>query len=205
MDFIAFDIETTGTVAGVDRVVEIGFVKFEKGEAVSTYSTLVDPGIPIPPDATRVNGITNDMVKGKPILDKLLPGLTEFCGDLPLVAHNAAFDFGFLQAEYLRAEEPAPRGAILDTLLLAKKLLPGLPNYRLSSLVAHFELGSGEFHRAQDDATFCGYVFLNLLTKMNKQVELISLSQLEAIMGKPVLRFPLIEKRPKQMDLFALI
>lgn len=89
MDFIAFDLETTGTVAGVDRIVELGAVRFLNGVPEAAFATLVNPGILIPPEATRVNKITDDMVSGKPYIIDLLDALTDFCGELPLVVHNA--------------------------------------------------------------------------------------------------------------------
>ena len=72
MDFIAFDLETTGTVPGVDRIVEIGAVKFSNGQPVETFSTLINPGIPIPEGASRVNGIFDDMVQGQPVIEDIL-------------------------------------------------------------------------------------------------------------------------------------
>src|SRR5580698_4507970 len=79
MRFIAFDLETTGIVAGVDRVVEIGAVRFIDGQVEGVFSTLVDPQIPMPPGASRVNGITDDMLHGKPRIDELLEPFAEFC------------------------------------------------------------------------------------------------------------------------------
>ncbi len=73
MTFVSFDLETTGFIAGVDRIVEIGAIRFINGTVDSVYSTLVDPLIEIPEGASRVNGISNDMVRGKPTIDKLLP------------------------------------------------------------------------------------------------------------------------------------
>jgi DNA polymerase III subunit epsilon len=204
MDFIAFDLETTGTVAGVDRIVELGAVRFINGEVEAAFSTLVNPGLPIPPEATRVNKITNDMVKGKPAIDCLLKPFTDFCGSLPLVAHNAPFDTAFLLSDYKLYQNPAPRGIILDTLPIARKLLPGLPNYRLGTLVTHFNIASGDFHRAQEDATYCGYLFLNLLRKIHDDISQIDTENLVRLTGRQAHYFPLIERQPQQLDLFSL-
>src|SRR5690606_32807161 len=95
MRFIAFDLETTGTLPGVDRIVEIGAVRFVNGEIDGVYSTLVDPQMPMPAGASAVNGITDEMLQGKPKIEELLSSLSEFCGDDILVAHNAAFDTQF--------------------------------------------------------------------------------------------------------------
>jgi len=203
MDFIAFDLETTGTVAGVDRIVEIGAVRFINGSPEAVFATLVNPGIAIPPEATRVNRITDEMVKGKPAIADLLDGFTEFCGDLPLVAHNAPFDTAFLVADYQANQIPAPRGLILDTLSIARKVLPGLPNYRLGTLVTHFKIANSEFHRAQEDATYCGEIFIHLLKKIDSNLSHINLENLISLTGRPAHYFPVIERQPKQLALFT--
>jgi DNA polymerase III subunit epsilon len=204
MEFIAFDLETTGTVPGVDRIVEIGAVRFQNGEPIAMFSTLVDPQISIPPGASAVNGITNDMVQGKPLISSLLESLTEFCADTPMVAHNASFDSQFLIADYKRLEYPTPRGIILDTLSMAKKVIPGMANYRLSTLVQHLKIPTGQFHRAEDDATACGRLFLEMFlrTKVNGQAP--ALEHLVALTGRPATYFPVIERQPKQLDLLSL-
>lgn len=205
MDFVAFDLETTGVVAGVDRIVELGAVRFVGGVPEAVFATLVDPQIPIPPDATRVNKITNDMVAGKPLIESLLDGLTEFCGELPMVAHNAPFDSAFLIADYQKLQVPAPAGIILDTLPMARKILPGMPNYRLGTLVAHFNIANSDFHRAEEDATYCGELLLNLIKKVSgSDNRLVEIENLVALTGRPELRFPIIERQPKQLDLFGL-
>jgi len=203
MDFIAFDLETTGTVAGVDRIVEIGAVRFRNGAPEAAFATLVDPQISIPPEATRVNNITNDMVKGKPTIGDLLDSFTEFCEELPLVAHNAPFDAAFLIADYKANQVPAPKGVIIDTLPIARKLIPGLPNYRLGTLVSHFNIANSDFHRAQEDATYCGELFLNLLKKISSDITQIDIENLISLTGKPAFYFPVIERQPKQLDLFG--
>ena len=100
MRFIAFDLETTGIVSGVDRVVEIRAVRFIDGHVEGVFSTLVDPLMPIPPGATKVNGITDEMVKGKPRIEELLEPFAEFCADDMLVAHNAEFDTNSLTSRH---------------------------------------------------------------------------------------------------------
>ena len=131
MEFIAFDLETTGFLPGVDQIVELGAVKFINGRIDSMFSTLVDAERPIPPGATKVNGITNDMIAGKPKILELLQPFADFCGDRIIVAHNATFDVQFMNSDIKKYESKAPTGVILDTLGMARKVLPGLPNYKL--------------------------------------------------------------------------
>jgi DNA polymerase III subunit epsilon len=203
MRFIAFDIETTGTVPGVDSVIEIGAVRFINGQVDAVFSTLIDPLRSIPPGASAVNGISNDMVKGKPTIDRILEPLTEFCGEDHLVAHNAPFDSQFLISDYKKIELPTPRGIILDTLPIARKVFPGLPNYKLGTLVQHLKIPTTDFHRAEEDATYCGKLFLEMVKRISINGQPPAVENLIALTGKPLSRFPVIEKKPKQMDFFA--
>jgi DNA polymerase-3 subunit epsilon len=203
MRFIAFDLETTGTVPGVDQIVEIGAVRFVNGQVEAVFSTLVDPLRSIPPGASAVNGITDDMVKGKPTIDTLLHSFAEFCGDDHLVAHNASFDAQFVLADIKKHEMLAPRGVILDTLSIARKVFPGLPNYKLGTLVQHLKIPTTDFHRAEEDATYCGKLFQEMTKRISINGQPPALENLIALTGKPEYRFPQIERKPKQMDLFG--
>ena len=199
MRFIAFDLETTGTVPGVDQIVEIGAVRFNNGSVESVFSTLVDPQRPIPPGASAVNGITDDMVRGKPRIDSLLKSFADFCENSILVAHNAPFDAGFLTVDIKKYEAPAPSGLIIDTLTISRKVFPGLPNYKLGTLVQHLKISSTGFHRAEEDATYCGNVFLEMVKRISVGGKPPQIENFIALTGKPELRFPQIERQPKQM------
>lgn len=203
MRFIAFDLETTGTVPGVDQIVEIGAVRFINGRVDSMYITLVDPKRPIPAAASAVNGISDDMVTGKPTIDEILPSLAEFCGHDLMVAHNAPFDAQFLTAEIKRFESQAPQGLVLDTLPIARKVFPGLPNYKLATLIQHLKLASGGYHRAEADAIYCGQLFQEMYRRISVGGQGASLEQLIGLTGKPEFRFPQIVRQPKQMDFFG--
>lgn len=202
MRFIAFDLETTGIVAGVDRIVEVGAVRFKDGEVDAVYSTLVDPLIPIPAGASRVNGITDDMVKGKPLIENLLDSLADFCGDDILIAHNAEFDTQFLTSDIKKFETRAPKGLILDSYPMAKKVFPGLANYRLSTLVQHLGIPSQGFHRAEEDASYCGRLFLKMIEKISgSMTSWPPIENLVALTGRAEQRFPQIIPQPKQLSL----
>jgi DNA polymerase III subunit epsilon len=205
MRFIAFDLETTGTVPGVDHIVEIGAVRFINGQIDGIYSTLIDPRRPISPGASAVNGISDSMVIGKPTVDTLLESFAEFCGNDPIVAHNAPFDSQFLSSDIKKHELPAPRGVILDTLPIARKVFPGLPNYKLGTLVQHLKIPSGGFHRAEEDATYCGKLFIELVKRISINGQPPAIENLIALTGKPESRFPQIERKPKQLDLLGLL
>lgn len=199
MRFIAFDLETTGTVPGVDRIVEIGAVLFNNYEVESVFSTLINPQRSIPAGASAVNGITDDMVFDKPLIEDILPSFAEFCQDHPMVAHNAPFDSQFLLADIKRLELAAPRGVILDTLPIARKVFPGLPNYKLGTLVQHLKIPSSNFHRAEEDATYCGRLFIEMTKRISIGGKAPAIENLVSLTGKPEFKFPQIVRMPKQM------
>ncbi len=200
--FIAFDLETTGFLAGVDQIIEIGALRFVHGKPDAVFSTLVNPGIPIPPGASKVNGITDDMVQGKPSIESLLSPFAKFCGGSALVAHNAPFDAQFLTAAIKQHCSPAPRGIVLDTLPMARKIFPGLSNYKLGTLVQHLSIKTTKFHRAEEDASYCGQLFIKIIDRMiNQSHKAPSLDHCIAMTGKPALKFPHIEPVPKQLEL----
>lgn len=202
MKFIAFDLETTGTNPKEDMIVEIGAVFFEGGKAMKGYGTLIDPGISIPPDASAVNGITDGMVRGKPRIADALGGFAEFCSDLPLVAHNASFDFKFLLEDVKLHRAAAPKGVVLDTLSLARRIFPGLPNYKLGTLVRHFDFPGGTFHRAEEDSAYCGLLFAKIIEILKMRNEPASEDDLVKLIGKGAMRFPQYAPQPDQLDLF---
>jgi DNA polymerase-3 subunit epsilon len=204
MRFIAFDFETTGTVAGVDQIVEIGAVRFVNGQVDSVFSTLVDPRRSIPPAASAVNKITDDMVRGKPLMETLLGPLADFCQDDLMIAHNASFDAQFLTADVTKHEAPAPKGIVLDTLAMSRKIFPGLANYKLGTLVQHLKIPTSNFHRAEEDATYCGHLFLEMVKRISVGGKPPEISNLVALTGKPEYRFPQIIRQPKQLDLLGL-
>lgn len=206
MRFIAFDLETTGTLPGVDQIAEIGAVRFgEDGLPELIFSTLINPGIPMPEAASRVNGITDDMLVGKPMITEVLDAFAEFCGDDVLVAHNAAFDAQFLTADIKKHESSAPLGVILDSLPIARKVYPGLANYKLGTLIQHLGIPATNFHRAEEDAGYCGQLFHKMVTRLSPNGVAPNLTTLISLTGKPELRFPQIEKQPKQLGLMNLL
>lgn len=203
MNFISFDLETTGFIAGVDQITEIAAVKFVDGEPLGIFSTLVNPQRSIPEEVQRVTGITPEMVVGKPTIDSLLDSFADFCGDDVVVAHNANFDFQFLQSDIQKFESKAPKGFVLDTLALSRKAIPGLMNYKLGTIVQHLKINTEVFHRAQHDATYCGHLFKNIIERMTVNGQMPTLETLIQMSGKP-LKFPQIVRTHKQLDLLSL-
>jgi DNA polymerase III subunit epsilon len=116
-----------------------------------------------------------------------------------MVAHNAPFDAQFLTSDIKKHESIAPKGIILDTLPISRKVFPGIPNYKLGTLVQHLKIPSTGFHRAEEDATYCGHVFMELIKRISIGGKPPQIENLIALTGKPELRFPQIERQPKQM------
>lgn len=163
---IAFDTETTGLRPEEGhRIVELGCI--ELINHVPTGRTLhhyYDPERLMDPDATRVSGITDEMVRGKPKFTELAQSFLDFIGDAPLVAHNAAFDMGFLNAELKRAGlEPLLPERAIDTLLIARRKFPGAPA-SLDALCKRFNVDLSERvkHGALLDAGLLAQVYLEL-------------------------------------------
>jgi DNA polymerase III subunit epsilon len=159
--YVVFDVETTGSAAGKGgAITEFGALKLVRGEVVDQFSTLVNPGRPIDPFVVRLTGITDRMVSDAPSIFEVMPRFEEFVEGCVLVGHNVHFDCSFVTAA--RGGTPLPN-EVLDTLKLARCLVPGLKRYRLSSLVSHFGVRQAPNHRALSDAAATTEVFRKLL------------------------------------------
>jgi ATP-dependent DNA helicase DinG len=165
--FVAIDLETTGSDPAVDRIMEIGLVRFREGVEEASLSFLIDPGVEIPLRIQHLTGIHPGMVAGKPAFAARLPEMQAFLGDLPLVAHNAPFDQTFLEMEFRRAGAPfAP--TVLDTLELSRVVLPRAKSHRLQALCTALGIELERHHRAEDDARAAGHLFLALLRRISQ-------------------------------------
>lgn len=170
--FIAFDVETTGLYPDTDRIVELGAVVFEDGIPTETFSTLLNPHVPISPAASRVNHITNDMLQKAPSEEEAMQVFVDFVGDAleaetAFVAHNARFDMGFLSATLTRLGYGA-KIVYADTLNLSRRYVRGVANYKQPTLAAHFGITNEAEHRAATDAKTCGQILLRLLELQEK-------------------------------------
>ena len=173
--FIIFDVETTGLRTGVDRLTEIGAVKYVDGAEKSRFQTFVDPERPIPQNIVELTGITDSMVAGAPKEGEAVRKFFEFCGESSvLVAHNASFD-----TEVIRSA--CERNGIeynyshIDTLVLAQSLISGIKNYKLDTISNHFKLPKFDHHRADEDAGALAAIFEKLLAlTAEKGVERVS-------------------------------
>lgn len=167
-EYVAFDIETTGLYSDRDRMTEIGAVVIGPKGIGETFNTFVDPGMPIPQEVTRLTGITDEMVAGAPSEAEALRAFLDFCGDRPLVAHNADFDTGFMDVAARRCGlEFHP--VYLDTLVLAQTLLPHLRRHKLDTVNDALSLPQFRHHRASDDALVAGRILLKFLEMLRER------------------------------------
>lgn len=160
-DFVAFDIETTGLSANDDRITEIGAVRFSGGKPQEHFQTFVDPHRPIPREIVELTGITDRDVLGAPEEDVALARFMEFVGSLPVVAHNAEFDMGFMTA-CARRHGMSFSPTYIDTLVLSQSLLPDLKRFKLNLVSSRLGLPDFNHHRADDDAFACGRIMVKL-------------------------------------------
>ena len=150
-NFVALDLETTGLNPVTDRILEIGAVKIIDGREKEAFSTLVDPGRQVTERITELTGITNEMAAEGMEYHEAVAKLVEFCGDLPILGHNVIFDYSFVKrAAVNRDLEFEKRG--VDTLKIARKLLPELPHRTLEYLCTYYGIGEATHHRAAEDA-----------------------------------------------------
>ena len=165
--FVCFDFETTGLSKDA-KIIEIGAVKVKEGYLVSRYSSLVDPGVSIDPMITEITGISDEMVRGKPTIDQLIPSFYYFTEQLPLVAHNAPFDCRFLERDSVAAGFHFDH-EVFDTLVFARKVLPDLPSYKLGTLTALLNIPLNDAHRAWCDAEATARLYLYLKRKFEEK------------------------------------
>ncbi len=158
--FTVFDLETTGCSQHRDRIVEIAAVRAELDGSLSRFSSLVNPGMPIPAQASKVHGISDEMVKDAPKFHDVAYKFLDFAAGSKLVAHNARFDLSFLQESLFRSGLPLWKGGSYDSIVLTRKAYPGLPSYSLQALRVQFALDEeGQAHRAAADAEWTMQIF----------------------------------------------
>jgi len=159
MNFVTIDFETANY--SQESACSIGLVKFDGGKAVDTYYSLIrPPKLYIKPEFTNIHGLTVDDVRPAPRFKKIWDsGVKPFIGDLPLAAHNAAFDMGVLKAVLEYYKLPVPQLSYFCTCKLARRTWPHLKSHALTSLASHFDIIYNA-HNALDDALTCGKLVL---------------------------------------------
>ena len=156
--FVVFDIETTGFSSVTNHIIEIGAVKVENGKIVDRFSTYVNPQEPIPYRITKLTTITDADVMDAPTIDQVLPEFFAFCEGCVLVAHNASFDTGFIKENARKLDLPYAYTHV-DTLAMARVLLPQLAKFTLDHVAKTVGVSLENHHRAVDDAEATAEIF----------------------------------------------
>ena len=200
-EYVAFDLETTGLSSKKDKIIEIGAVILKNGREVDRFQTFVDPERHLEPKIVELTGITEDMLKGAPKIEEVLPKFLEFCGDRVLVAHNSDFDTGFIRAECLRQGYEFTATA-LDTLILSQNLMPQLNKFKLDIVSNALSLPDFNHHRAADDAMTCGLIFHRFIEKL-EELDIHDLQSINPAMMKLRSKSRIGDRHARHIILFA--
>ena len=168
MEVVAvIDFETTGlSPAQGDRATEIAAVILQDGKVVDRYQSLMNAGIRIPSFIESLTGLSNSMIRSAPSAAEVMSAVSAFVGDIPLVAHNAAFDCKFWDAELARINQ-SRRQEFACSLLLSRRLLPQAPSHKLGDLIEYAKLpAAGRAHRALADAEMAASLLLHLAEEL---------------------------------------
>ncbi|MBB6449273.1 DNA polymerase-3 subunit alpha (Gram-positive type) [Geomicrobium halophilum] len=161
--FVVFDVETTGLSAVYDTIIELAAVKVENGEVVDRFESFAQPHVPLPAKITELTGITDAMLEDAPEVSDVLQQFRDFVGDSGLVAHNANFDIGFINAGYKNQGWPETKLPVVDTLELARFLYPNMKNHRLNTLCKAMDIELVSHHRAIYDTEATAYLFMKMI------------------------------------------
>ena len=164
--FAVVDLETTGSIAGRHAVTEIALVRVCEGRIERRWRSFVNPRQPIPPFISALTGITDQMVSGAPPIGRLLPNIVELVGDAILVGHNVRFDAGFIDHELRSHGYPALENPTIDTLVLARRTIAEVANYRLGTLTRELGIDVERHHRALADATATANLLVHCIRKL---------------------------------------
>ncbi len=160
-EMVAFDIETTGLSPKTERITEIGAVKIRDGVICETFSTFVNPEKPIPAKIVELTGITDSMVATAPKEEEAVRAFLAFCGDAPIIAHNASFDTSFIRAACTRMGEVyAP--SVIDTLVFCRAMVISKRQHSLDKMAKYFGVENPSHHRAVNDAEVCAKIWAAL-------------------------------------------
>ncbi len=181
-EVIVFDVETTGLSPQHDRLTEIGAVKIRGMRIIDSFDTFVNPEREIPQFIQELTHITQDMVADAPKEREAVEQFFAFCGENPvLIAHNASFDTSFLRAVFARHQNAKPFVTV-DTVVMARAVLPELGRHKLDTIAKHLKLGKFEHHRAADDAYMLAKIYLALMDRIIPEHGLETLGQLNTVL-----------------------
>ncbi len=179
---VAIDLETTGKYPLDAEICEMAAVKWQGGQVIEVYQTLLKPSSLMSSEVIAIHNITNEMVEGSPRLAEKLGEFHAFIKDSFVVAHHAPFDMGFLTWEFELAGLPLPGLPGFCTSLLSRNLNSSVTNHRLKTLAEHFGLEAGAAHRALDDAKTCLGVALKYFEKLGLEAKVSDIFGIQNVM-----------------------
>ena len=182
--YVVFDVETTGLSAVYDTIIELAAVKMYKGNVIESFDEFIDPGHPLSRTTIDLTGITDEMVRGSKSEEEVLRLFLEFSKDSILVAHNAAFDMGFLNTSYAKYGIPEATNPVIDTLELARYLYPQFKRFGLGVLSKKFGVSLEQHHRAIYDAEATGHLAWIFVKEAMENHEMLYHDQLNAHVGE---------------------
>ncbi len=159
--YIALDLETTGLNPSYDRIIEVGMARIEQGKVADTYSTLINPGIQVSDRVVELTGIHNEELAGMPRIEDEIDKILDYIGDYPILGHNVIFDYSFLKKAAINNNITFQVKGI-DTLKMARRILPELEHKRLDFLCEYLGVNPGNSHRALDDALSASAIYWKL-------------------------------------------
>lgn len=189
--YVVFDIETTGFNASVNKIIEIGAVKLLDNKIVDRFSCFVNPKQPIPFDIEKLTGINDSMVLDAEPIEEVLPRFLDWCGDGVIVAHNAGFDTSFIRHNAKQLKLPY-EPTIIDTVALARLLLPQLNRYKLDTVAKELKVSLEHHHRAVDDAECTAEIFMRFadMLKQRGASMLADIDKLEQDSALNIMKLP---------------
>lgn len=190
-DFVVFDIETTGFSPDFNKIIEIGAVKVRNGNIYDKFSTFVNPQEPIPFRIEQLTGINDNMVIDAPLVEEVLPEFLKFSEGCVMVAHNADFDMSFI-IKNAKSQGIEREFTILDTVALARMLLPQISKYKLDAVAKALGVSLENHHRAVDDAGCTAEIFVKFI-EMLKERDVFTLDEINGLGNNSIER---IKKLP---------
>ncbi len=186
-DFVVVDVETTGMSPTEDRMTEIAMMKVRNGALVEEYSTLINPLMTISAFITDLTGIDNLMVRDAPTAREIMPDVAEFLQDSVCVAHNAAFDWGFVSHSARRERNIELENPRLCTVKLSRRILPDLPSRSLGPVAEYLDVRIPQRHRASGDAYATALILIKFISYLKKKLALQTVEELLRFQdaGKP--------------------
>lgn len=150
-NYTIIDLETTGLSPLYDSIIEFGAIKVKNNKIIDTYQQLINPGFEISDFITDLTGITNDMLKDKPLIENVIYNIIEYIGDDIVVGHNVNFDVNFLYDNLMLICEKEFSNSYIDTMRFSRKLHKELKHHRLSDMIDFYNIQASDAHRALAD------------------------------------------------------